>query len=139
MLLKALKLAKIADTRGVQKVHGPTMMEQRYKSHSMYENTASQYKNFYQEKKGVQILLLSWPARLWENLATRKRSKTENDGKLQKLKKKSTTELVRHVWWENIVWRWKKTSLYTGKHYTTSIQTPWFSWWTCYRWNYQND
>ena len=37
-------------TRGVQKVCGLNMKEKRYKGHSMYENTTSQYKNIHQEK-----------------------------------------------------------------------------------------
>ena len=37
--------------RGVQKVCGLTMKEKRYKGHSMYEDTTSQYENIYQEKK----------------------------------------------------------------------------------------
>ena len=36
---------------GVQKVCGPTMKEKRYKGHSMYVNTTSQYNNIYQEKR----------------------------------------------------------------------------------------
>ena len=30
-------------TKGIQKVCGPNMKEKRYKGHSMYENTTSQY------------------------------------------------------------------------------------------------
>ena len=46
------------DTRGVQKVCGLTMKEEIYKGHSMYENTTSQYKNIYREKKKISLPFL---------------------------------------------------------------------------------
>ena len=47
----------IVCTRGVQKDCGTTMKEQSYKGLSMYENTASQYKNIYEEKSFQNFLL----------------------------------------------------------------------------------
>ena len=63
MMHQNKKQEGINSMRGVQKVCGPTLKEKRYKGHSMYENTTSQYMNIYQEKS-FQIYLLSLHALL---------------------------------------------------------------------------
>ena len=90
------------------------MKEKKYKDHSMYENTTTQYKNINQEKS-VHIHLL-----FLHDILEVAYLQTPKILKLQKLQKLRPRSCFFSVWWEIIVGWWKETSWNVGKHRKTS-------------------